>query len=242
MPRFFLPEAPLEGETCVISGEDANHISRSLRMRVGERIVVAGGGYESETEIVRITSGEVYAVSLSRERCKSEPPFRYRLFQCLPKGDKFDEIIRKSVETGVCEITPVISSRVISRPEGGAAAVKAARWNRISENAAMQCGRGAVPKVGLPVTFEGALADMRGGTAFFCWENGGTPLPELLRELKPADRTVSFFVGAEGGISEGEADALRANGAAPVTLGRRILRCETCAPFVLACLSYAFEM
>ena len=172
MPRFFLSEAPEKGETCVLSGEAANHISRSLRMRVGERIVVSGGGFESETEIVKITKDEVYAVSLSKERCKNEPPLKYRLFQCLPKGEKFDGIIQKSVETGVYEIVPVISSRVISRPDEKSAGGKTARWNRIAENAAMQCGRGLIPEVKPPVPFEKALEEIAKTASFFCFEKG----------------------------------------------------------------------
>ena len=241
MPRFFVDSAPEEGEERTISGEDAGHISRSLRMRPGERITLAGGGYESETEIIGITSGEVFVRSLSKTRCESEPPYRYRLFQCLPKGEKFDGIIQKSVETGISRITPVISSRVISRPDERSAAAKTGRWNRIAENAAMQCGRGAVPTVDAPVSFSAAAEAVKGHTAFFCWEKGGTPINEYLAGISP-DGDISFLVGAEGGISDGEAEILEKNGAVPVWLGRRILRCETCAPFVLACLSFASGM
>ena len=241
MPRFFLSEAPDEGEIRALSGEAAGHISRSLRMRVGERIVIAGGGYESETEIVKITKDEVFVRSLSKERCKNEPPIKYRLFQCLPKGEKFDSIIQKSVETGVSEIIPVISSRVISRPDGKAAEGKTARWNRIAENAAMQCGRAMIPEVRPPVPFEEAVAEMAATDSFFCYEKGGEPFPEYLKGIKP-EGVLSFFVGAEGGISDEEAGALKARGAVPVWLGNRILRCETCAPFVLACLAFSFEM
>ncbi len=242
MPRFFLPAAPGEGETFTITGEDAAHISRSLRMRPGERITVAGGGDESEAEIIRITPDAVHARALSKKRCESEPPLRYRLFQCIPKGDKFDEIIQKSVETGAAEIIPVVSSRVISRPDAASSSAKTARRRRIALNAAMQCGRGTVPTVSDPVKFEDAAREMAETPSFFCWEEGGEPLHAVLSRIRPDGGTVSFLVGAEGGISEAEAETLKRNGAVPVWLGHRILRCETCAPFVLACLSYEFEM
>ena len=241
MPGFFVPDAPAAGEERRISGEDAAHVSRSLRMRVGEHITLVGGGYESDTVIERITPDCVFVRSLSKERCESEPPRRYRLFQCLPKGEKTDTVIQKAVETGVFDITPVISSRVISRPDERSAEGKTARWNRIAGNAAMQCGRGIIPEVHPPVPFAAAAEAMRNMTSFFCWEKGGTPLNEYLQSIPP-EGDMAFFIGAEGGISDEEAGILRSNGAVPVWLGHRILRCETCAPFVLACLSYASGM
>ena len=108
-------------------------------------------------------------------------------------------------------------------------------------HAAMQCGRAMIPEVRPPVPFEEAVAEMAATDSFFCYEKGGEPFPEYLKGIKP-EGVLSFFVGAEGGISDEEAGALKARGAVPVWLGNRILRCETCAPFVLACLAFSFEM
>ncbi|MEG0091822.1 MAG: RsmE family RNA methyltransferase, partial [Oscillospiraceae bacterium] len=40
---------------------------------------------------------------------------------------------------------------------------------------------------------------------------------------------VGIIIGSEGGFSQREADILAENGAIPIGLGKRILRCETAA-------------
>ena len=76
----------------------------------------------------------------------------------------------------------------------------------------------------------------------FCYEAEGTePLPvHLAGERTP--ETVSVVIGPEGGFEEAEADEARALGMKMTGLGRRILRTETAAPAVLACLSCRYEM
>ena len=105
------------------------------------------------------------------------------------------------------------------------------RYARIAFEAAKQAGRGAVPEVGLPLTYKQMLAEAaRADTALFCYEKGGAPLHSRLA----GGSTIAIVTGSEGGFSPEEAQAAEAAGLVPVGLGPRILRCETAPLAALA--------
>ena len=97
MPRFFLSEPPID-HTVTLTGDDAAHIARSLRMAVGETVALCDGqGTDYTAELTDITPQAVTAQILSSAPSTGEPSVRVVLFQGLPKGDKMEWIIQKSV-------------------------------------------------------------------------------------------------------------------------------------------------
>ena len=179
----------------------------------------------------------------------SEPPIKVHLYQALPKGEKLDFIIQKSVECGVYDITPFESERCIVRMKADDRDRKGDRRNRIALEAAKQCGRGIVPKVESPIPFAEAVKEAaKADLALFCYEGEGTqPLPAVVKAyLANAPEGVvpqiSVMVGSEGGFSKGEAQLAEKAGMKLIGLGKRILRTETAAAFVLGCLSYEMEL
>lgn len=232
MHWFFCSEE-ITSDEYTITGEDASHISRSLRMRAGERLTLCSK-YQTEytCEITDITDRAVTVRILSETPCVNEPELKVTLFQAVTKGEKFDLIVQKAVELGVSEIVPVLTSRCVSRPDEKSAAKKATRWQKISRQAAMQSRRGVIPNV-LPLTsFEKALEYSKNfETSLLFYEGGGESISRLLnRSVKSA----AVFIGSEGGFSPAEVEAFQKSGGRVATLGRRILRAET-AP--LAALS-----
>ena len=121
---------------------------------------------------------------------------------------------------------------------------KRARWQRIADEAAKQCGRGALVEVCGLLTFNEAVKEAaKDSLPLFCYEaEDGTTLKSALRGYGAVPKTVSFMIGSEGGFSVSEAEGAKQNGMIPVGLGKRILRTETASSFVLACISYEFEM
>ena len=118
---------------------------------------------------------------------------------------------------------------------------KCARWNKIAEEAAKQCGRGIIPKVTEPVSFDRAVEMIQSlDLPLFCYEEGTAPIKAEV-ESHPDAVTVGIVIGPEGGFAPEESAKMTAAGISATSLGRRILRTESAAPFVLACLSYAFE-
>lgn len=224
MPRFFTTE--IEGETAFITGEDAKHISRVLRMSAGDALTVSDGtGYDYDCVLEFADTDRVGARILRRYRNRTEPDVRITLYQALPKGDKLDFIIQKAVELGVTEIVPVLTKRCVSRPDPASFSKKLPRYQRIAAEAAKQCGRGIIPPVREMLSLEQALGRMADAPlALVFYEGGGARVSELFR---PQTQAVSLLIGSEGGFAEEEIASCNAAGLQCATLGRRILRCET---------------
>ena len=246
MPRFFLPLAAFEGAsagaTVTITGDDARHISLALRMRTGDAVTLCDGkGTEYDGTLVSLTPTAVEVEISSPRKSTREMPVRVTLYQGLAKGDKMDTIIQKAVELGVSRIVPVTTSRCIMKM-GDNADKKIARWQKIANEAAGQCGRGVLPEVTAPVIFKEAVkAAKEDELSLFCYEELGLtkPLSALLSEDPPA--TLSFFVGPEGGFDPAEAALATEAGIQLCGLGPRILRTETASGYVLAALSVRYE-
>ncbi len=245
MPRFFVTPDRITDSTVTISGDDAFHISRSLRMAAGEHITVCDmQGHEFDCRLVGFGT-DVTAEILSVSESTTEPPFSATVWQALPKGDKLDTVIQKSVECGASGIALFESEHCIVRYDRAADAKKAERRSRIASEAAKQSGRGIIPKVFSPITFDEMLNSAASADLpLFCYEAEGTlPLGHLLKSKELTQHpTVSIVVGPEGGFSSNEAERARAAGFLMAGLGPRILRTETVATFVLAALVCHFEL
>ncbi len=251
MPRFFIRQEQINGDTVTLTGDDAHHISRALRMAAGEHITVCDmQKYEYECELTDFLTDRVCARIVKTAHCDTEPPYHVHLYQALPKGDKLDQIIQKAVECGVSEITTFESERCIAKVRDGGEEKKLERRSRIALEAAKQCGRGVVPKVHATRSFAAAVSEAaQADLALFCYEGEGTqPLPVWINRWKKENSsfdvppTVSIVIGSEGGFSLAEADTAISQRMLPTGLGKRILRTETASGFVLACLAYALEM
>lgn len=224
MPRFFIDS--VSGDSAVITGEDAAHISRSLRMKEGEHLVLCDGrGMDYTCRIHEFSGGNVHVTVESSERSKSEPEMRITLFQGLPKGDKMDLIVQKSVELGVHEIVPVLTDRCVARPDAASARKKRERWQKIAHEAAKQSGRGVIPAVHAVCSLQEAAQKAKElETSLVFYEGGGGKIAEhVCSNMKSA----AVFVGPEGGFEEAEVELLKVHGSKQTTLGPRILRTET---------------
>lgn len=245
MPRFFVSPEQIGEKTLHLAGKDAWHIARALRMAVGQEITVSNmQGERFVCRLAEIRDEHVTADILAREPDAAEPPFAATLYQALPKGDKMGEIVEKAVECGVARIVPVLSARCVSRPDAKSFAAKRARWQKIAESAAKQSGRGIIPEIAPLVSLDAAVAELaRADVALLCYEGERTTsLGAAIRARGIVGKQVGFLVGSEGGFSESEAASAVAAGVTAVGLGPRILRTETAAAFVLACLSYEAEL
>ena len=244
MPRFFIdPSAVLDGKI-LITGEDAHHICRVLRMKPGDALTVCDFFNTEYRCTVEETRGDGVLLSVSSSSpSKSEPPFPIALYMALPKGDKMELIIQKATELGVTDIIPFSSAFTVVRLDSQNAEKKRERWQKIARSASEQCGRGRIPTVHLPMTFKNAIADgnTRTGMHLFCYECEEEQTLKSLFENCPVPEGISFFVGAEGGFSKEEAALAKASGYRSVSLGKRILRCETAPLYLLSALSFFYE-
>ncbi len=244
MPHFFVNKEQIEENSIKITGGDAFHIARSLRMAVGDCVTVSDGeGTEYALRLTKIRDEECEGEILESSISKCESPAHITLYMAYPKADKLETVIQKAVELGAERIIPFESSRCIKRPKAEKQEKQTARLERIAEEAAKQCGRAKLAKVSSPLSFKEMLKEPgKYSLSLFCYEGEeDCTLKEAVRKIKDGD-SVSVIVGSEGGFSPEEAALIKAAGAVSVTLGKRILRCETAPLFVLSALSYELEL
>lgn len=224
MAWFFTNE--INSDIFEITGEDARHISKSLRMKLGEHLTLCTvDGRRHECEITAFSADSVQVKVLSSTVCEQEPSVKITLFMALTKGDKMDDIVQKSVELGVYEIVPCLTARCISRPDEKQMKKKVQRWQKIADNAAQQSRRGIIPKIRDVVTLQNAATMCENfDTSIVFYECGGEKLRDIIRQ---DIKTLSMFVGSEGGFEESEIELLKENGVIATTLGNRILRAQT---------------
>ncbi|NLP25908.1 MAG: 16S rRNA (uracil(1498)-N(3))-methyltransferase [Clostridiales bacterium] len=232
MPRFFVDE--VLGKEVIMTGDDARHIGRSLRMKIGDEIIICARGMDYSCEIINISSDMVILKAGDPQICLAEPNISLTLYQAIPKNDKMESIIQKSVELGVSRIVPVLTNRCVSRPSEKDFAKKLVRYNKISLEASKQSGRGIIPEVTPFVKLEEALKEMaKVDCPLVLYEKGGIRFTETNVEKV---ESMAILVGSEGGFEESEITLAKSYGVQPLWLGHRILRCET-AP--LAAISIA---
>lgn len=224
MPRFF---CDVTDETNItICGDDARHIGRSLRMKNGDDITVTCKGTDYFCRILSISDSEVRLETVSKSVCKAEPSVYLKLYQAVPKLDKLETIIQKSVELGASEIVPVLSRRCVSRPTEKDFLKKLPRYQKIALEAAKQSGRGIIPKISPIISFKDAVSEMsETDLSLILYENNGQRFSQQLISKKP--ETISVMIGSEGGFDEQEVNIAVEYGCVPIWLGERILRCET---------------
>ena len=231
MPRFFMLGSSFKGGVAYIRGRDAEHI-KVLRLRPGEKVTVCDGeGTDYNCEFISATKDEAELKIIDIVPCVTEPDVSVSLLCGLPKGsERQDYIIQKAVECGAHDIQFFNSSRCVARPD--TPQKKLERWNRISEEAAKQSGRGIIPEVKWAGDIAGAY-EVAAATdlGIFMYETGERERYDVLLEKNKGIKSAAIITGPEGGFEKFEADLARKIGLHVVSMGNRILRCET-APII----------
>ena len=241
MPKFFVTPDKITDNTIIIDTADVSHISRVLRLGAGDTLTVCDSrGIDYEARIGSVEEKRIVCDIISKKQSASEPPIEVTLFQGLPKASKMEYIIQKTTELGISKIVPVKLSRCVVKLDGEKEERKKTdRWQKISEAAAKQSGRGIVPKIDDIMTLREVIEKSKEFDIFFApyeCEQQKT-LKEVLLS-KDNVKTVGFIIGPEGGFDAAEAELLRNSGIDTVTLGKRILRTETAGEAVLAMTMY----
>ena len=236
MPRFFVAEDPAQGRY-FLGGGEGRHGARVLRLRQGEEVTLCNGrGMDFPSVVEGAEDGGLWLSVGAGVPCLAEPRTKVTVCQCMPKGDKLDAVVQKSVELGAQAVWLVEGARCVARPDPRQVGKRVARLQRIALEAAKQSGRGAVPQIGPPQPLGQALeAAAQQGSILFFYEKGRHSLRQALQS---ASGELFLFIGPEGGFAPEEAALAQSLGALPLTLGRRILRTETAPLAALAAIFY----
>lgn len=244
MNRFFGKSDNIYEDHIIIDGGDVNHIKNVLRMKIGEELMVSGGNnMEYLCRIEEIEDALVKLDIIEARPSETELPAKIYLFQGLPKADKMELIIQKCVELGVHEIIPVEMKRSVVKLDAKKADAKIARWQKVSESAAKQSGRGNIPNICSMMSYDKAIAyaqDMDIILLPYELAEGMEATKEALAQIKPG-MSIGIFIGPEGGFEVSEVEKAMAQDAKVISLGKRILRTETAGLAVMSILMYHLE-
>ena len=239
MPRFF---CEVFDEHPIIKGEDARHISLVLRAKTGDKITLCDGhGCDYTCQITAISKKTVECGVIEKIKNDTEPNLSVTMFCGLPKGEKADYIIEKCTELGAVSIVFFNMIRCVAKIDKNSVEKKLLRYNQKAKSAAMQSGRGMIPKVDYIADFETAIALMQEHDSSLILYEGECQysIKQAVNSAKSL-KTLAIMSGCEGGFDESEIIFAKKAGIKTASMGKRILRCES-AP--VCALAYAlFEL
>ena len=245
MHRFFITNDLIQGNQVIFPADLSHQITRVLRLRQQERVVVLDNrGLEYEVELQTLSKRSVRGMICQTRSVQTEPQLYLTLYMALLKGKKLDWVLQKGTELGVCRFVPILTRRCVVPSLKQVKRSKISRWQEIVREAAEQSQRGHLPEVRMPHTFENAISEAKqsNGISLIAWEmRGGASLKKILNMAsEPQRRAVNLFIGPEGGFEEQEIRLAKQQGVLPVTLGPRILRAETAALAAVTAILYEF--
>lgn len=248
MQRYFVSVEQFKDNTVEITGDDARHITKVMRGKVGDKIIVSDGlSREAIVELELLEQGLVTANVVEHLEMLQEAQVKVTIAQSLPKGDKMETVIQKCTEIGAVSFVPFLSARTIVQYDSKKEEKRLDRWRKICKEAAEQSHRNIVPTVEPPLSWSQLIKSFTQYDAvYFCYEKEhGLQLRDVVKPFVQSVEAgskpkVLLLVGPEGGFSEEECRKAEEAGAISVGLGRRILRCETAGMVALSCILYDF--
>lgn len=231
MHNFFVEENNRNGNLFYITGTDHNHIKNVLRMKICDTFLVSCNGISNLCKLISIDNETATAEIIEENFNDTNLPIEIYLFQGLPKADKMELIIQKTIELGVSAIIPTEMSRCVVKLEEKKKRQKQERWQAIAESAAKQSKRNSIPKVYEPMSYKNALnlADEM-DILLVPYENkeGMSATKRALSQIKSGMK-IGIIIGPEGGFADSEIEFALEKSGNIISLGKRILRTETAA-------------
>lgn len=240
MHRFFIDRSvKLEDRVIIIDNEkDVHHISRALRVNIGEMLEVCDNTGKEFVVQVDAMDEVVSCTILEENFVERESHLKIDLFQGLAKGSKMETIVQKSVELGVHKIIPMMTKRAIVKLDAKSEKKKIERWQKIADEAGKQSKRSLIPEVTALLhikNFADIVSEYDLVLVAYELESDGS----LKQVLKSSNvERIAVLIGPEGGFEEDEISDLLTLGVKSISLGPRILRTETAGPMCLSILQY----
>ena len=248
MQRIFVKkeqENNLKNEIKIID-EEVNHIQNVLRYKVGDKLEIVVDGIIYNVQIKSMTQDEINCTITNIFENEQTNKIYLHIIQGLPKADKMELIIQKTVELGANEITPLKMERCVVKLDNETATKKVERWQKIAKSAAQQSKRNCIPKVNCIANLQNILEILKDYDIVIIAyeEEKQNTLRKQLEKLKKMNKEaykIACIIGPEGGIAPNEIKILLQNNAICVTLGKRILRTETAPIMLTSIITYEME-
>lgn len=228
--RFFL-DAPITGQLATLTGDEARHLIAVMRAKAGDEVIVFdGSGAEFTARIATIRKHDVELAIVERREISRELPFSLTLAVALPKGDRQKWLVEKATELGVAQIVPLITERGVAQPVPAVLH----RLRRTVIEASKQCGRNRLMEICPATTADWLFHDTPTDATRLIADPRGQPIDSYMTQRNPS---IYVAIGPEGGFAPQELAKANAAGWRCISLGNRVLRVETAAIALAACLT-----
>jgi 16S rRNA (uracil1498-N3)-methyltransferase len=207
----------------LLTGDEARHLTGSLRAGPGFRFIAAtGNGRGWQAEVVSIHGGRVEARAWDELPPEGGAALQLTVAVGIVKGQRMDWAVEKAAEMGAARFIPLATKFGVVAPGVG----KLERWRKIALSAAKQSRRLTLMHVDEQLEFSDLLAFPAPLMAF---DPSGKPISQLESEpgFRRPDPVLTAVVGPEGGFSPAELAAFESAAAILVSLGDHPLRTET---------------
>lgn len=247
MEYYYTPKENVSENSLVIDGDEAEHLNKVLRKSTGEEIYVTDGQKNVyKTVIENISKSKIDCKIVEKYFDLNEPKIQIKLYQSILKNPaRFEFVIEKATELGVYEVNPIITETVVNKKRDKSAN-KLNRWQSIALSAMKQSQRCYLPFVNHPQNFDEAVkscnteikiiahekVDMNDSVPTLSKGGQGGFIPDLAQS-----KSISVFIGPEGGFTDKEIELALSNGFKLLNLGKRKYRSETAAIVVMSLLS-----
>lgn len=229
MKRFF--GEFIDDKQIKISNDEFEHLKRVLRMKEGDKAIASvNDEYDYYCKIEKMEKNFALLAVEDKKLCPALPKKQITLFQMMPKKEYFDNILAKSIELGVSELFFFDSEYCMVKT------LKLVRVQKQIMTACKQCTRSKMPDAHKVIKFQDMLAKLNEyDIVIFANEKESKPLKAELFENKSK---IAIIIGNEAGFSAKEAEKIIQNGGYSVSLGSRILRCDTATIALLSIVNF----
>jgi 16S rRNA (uracil1498-N3)-methyltransferase len=242
--RFFAPALDPGDESVALPRDEAEHLTRVLRLGPGDLVAVFDGrGREFTARVVSARRRDVRVALVDRVTPAAESPVALTLAQAVLKAEHMDDVVRDAVMLGVSAIQPLVTTRTEATVAALLRGARVERWRRVALASVKQSGRAMLPDVRTPLTFESYLGEPRAPLALMLVEpRAGAPVePMAVLRSMPCPSEATIVVGPEGGWTEEEWRTASDRGVRLLSMGRRTLRADAVAVAALSVLQFLWD-
>lgn len=242
--RFFAPSLDPGDETVVLPRDEAEHLTRVLRIAAGDTVAVFDGrGHEFVARVASAVRRDVRVQIVSRVEPAAESAVALTLAQAVLKGDKMDDVIRDAVMLGVAAIQPIVTKRSETTVAALMRGARVERWRRVALASVKQSRRAVLPEIRMPLTLDTALGEPAAALRVMLVEPaaGASVEPISVLQKAPAPPDATLFVGPEGGWAAAEWTAAAAHGVRLVSMGARTLRADAVPVAAISLLQFMWD-
>ena len=237
MQRYF---ADIINNEVILLKDDVFHLTKVMRAKNGDNIeVVDSSTHKSFLAVVESTNPLKIVVQEPILK-NAELEEDVTLFFALAKSDKIEFVIQKATELGAKKVVLFQGKRSIVKYSEDDFLRKLPRFIAIAKEASEQCHREYIPEISYIKSIKEItphLCDIN----LFAYELDAGATNSFDEAFKEKHNSISVIIGPEGGFDKEEAEELQKLGFKNISLGKRILRCETAAVYALSVIAFNLE-